>query len=110
MGFLIGTQISLNLDDPSIKRIAAPLDAKNASFSASYKLPDSGTYYFRSYAINEKGSVLGSLRRFEVGPADKDYEFSGLWKGTTDPHNGWLISDWFGPIKVFQTGGFFTTN
>ena len=68
VGFLIGTQISLNLDDPYIKRITAPLDAKDASFSASYKLPDSGTYYFRSYAINEKGSVLGSLRRFDGWP------------------------------------------
>ena len=68
VGFLIGTQISLNLDDPSIKRIAAPLDAKNASFRFHTNYQTQVLIIFVVMRSMKKGSVLGSLRRFEVGP------------------------------------------
>ncbi len=108
IGFLVGAKLSLSMDDPDTIKLVAVLNSDDSTFSSSFESQASGKMYFKSYALNEKGLVLGSVRRFLVeeksGLEEGQY---GIWSGSLDPSNGWIISNWFGAIKVYPNGWIF---
>ena len=107
-GFLIGSRLSLSIEDPATTKLTATFDPAMSTFTYSYEPQVTGKMYFRSYALNEKGLVLGSVQRFSVEkqPSYEEEQY-GIWGGFLDPENGWLVSDWFGAVKVYPNGWIF---
>ena len=96
------------MDDPDTVKLVAVLNSEDSTFSSSFESQAAGKMYFKSYAFNEKGLVLGSVRRFVVEEESslKEGQY-GIWSGSLDPSNGWIISDWLGAIKIYPNGWIF---
>ena len=107
-GFLVGTSMKLTLNDADTFQVVAEHDSENGKFSYILNHQTGGKFFFRSYASNEKGLVLGSIKSFMADEHfNSDAEQYGIWSGFLDSNNGWLTSDWFGALKIYPNGWVF---
>lgn len=107
-GFLVGKSLTLSMDEPDTVQLISIKNEAGITFSYSFEAQANEKMYFRSYAANEKGLVLGSIKSFVVGEySDSVEEQYGIWSGLPDPDNGWFTSDWFGAIKIYPNGWIF---
>ena len=61
VGFLWGTNLSLDLNDPNTKQMRAVFESNTNMFSSQIDFNLSGKFYFKSYASNEKGITFAPL-------------------------------------------------
>lgn len=105
VGFVVGKKMSLDPGDPSVARLVVKTMDGGSDFSTSFLPNEVGGYYYRSYAVNEKGTVYGAVRRLIVeGEQTPDKDSIGFWTGSFDPESGWLETSWFGSVRVYPNG------
>ena len=97
-GFLLSEELSVEFGDQKVTRVLSKTNNANF-FKLLVENPFSGNFYYRSYALNEAGLGLGSIKQVKILVQEPTW-----WGSIISSQGDWKASNWFGSFMVTKAG------